>query len=94
MTPYSTDGALRAFLTPYSTDGCFARFLGHIFQARNGREVVSSEKCLVGQVASVAGAAGVVVSRRCGVGVVLRSGRKRAEADGALLLASSGTPYR
>jgi hypothetical protein len=94
VTPYSTDGALRAFLTPYSTDGCFARFLGRIFQARNGREVVSSEKCLVGQVASVAGAAGAAVSRRCGVGVVLRSGRKRAEADGALLLASSGTPYR
>jgi len=61
---------------------CFARFLDavldglvlcalsfRIFQARNGREVISSEKCLVGQVASVAGAAGAAVSRRCGVGV-------------------------
>jgi hypothetical protein len=61
---------------------CFARFLGRIFQARNGCEVVSSEKCPAGQAASAAGAA---VSRRCGVGVVPRSGRKRAEADGALL---------
>jgi hypothetical protein len=76
---------------------CFGRFLDRIFQARNGCEVVSSEKCPAGQPASAAGAAGAAgaaVSRRCGVGVVPRSGRKRAEADGALLLASSGTPYR
>jgi hypothetical protein len=36
---------LKFFLTPYSTDGALRAFLGRIFQARNGCEVVSSEKC-------------------------------------------------
>jgi hypothetical protein len=47
---------------------CFARFLDRIFQARNGCEVVSSEKCPAGQAASTAGAAGAAVSTRCGMG--------------------------
>jgi hypothetical protein len=75
------------------------RLLGRIFQARNGCEVVSSEKCLVGQVASVAGAAGAAVSRRCGVGVVEEeSGSGRSTAFGILwdaisinVVTSSGT---
>jgi hypothetical protein len=32
VTPYSTDGALRAFLTPYSTDGALRAFLAASFK--------------------------------------------------------------
>jgi hypothetical protein len=94
VTPYSTDGALRAFLTPYSTDGALRAFLAASFKHGTDVRLYRVKKCPAGQAASAAGAAGAAVSRRCGVGVVRRSGRKRAEADGALLLASSGTPYR
>jgi hypothetical protein len=34
VTPYSTDGALRAFLTPYLTDGALRAFLAASFKYR------------------------------------------------------------
>jgi hypothetical protein len=90
VTLYSIDGTLRAFLAPYSTDDALLAFLAASF--KHGTDVrLYRVKSVSRQVGSAAGAA---MSRRCGVGVVPCSGRKRAEVEGALLLASSGTPYR
>jgi hypothetical protein len=78
MTPYSTDGALRAFLAASFKHGTDVR-LYRVKSVQQGRQPAQ-----LGQ-----------LGRQCrDVGVVLRSGRKRAEADGALHLASPGTPYR
>jgi hypothetical protein len=93
VTLYSIDGTLRAFLAPYSTDDALLAFLAASF--KHGMDVrLYRVKSVSRQVGSAAGAAGAAMSRRCGVGVVPCSGRKRAEVEGALLLASSGTPYR
>ena len=94
VTPYSTDDALRAFLMPDRTDGALRAFLAASFKHRTDVRLYRVKSVQQGRQAALLGLLGQQCRDDVAVGVVPRSGRKRAEADGALLLASSRTLYR
>ena len=80
VTPYSTDGALRAFLAASFKHGTDVR-LYQVKMIQQGNQLAQ-----LGQLGQQ--------GRDDVAWEWYRAERKIAEADGALLLASSGTPYR